>query len=162
MNQQDRFRLSLAHCAKLDCELSRSLARIKSRAITAGWVASLDSDDAEKDMVVAFVSRFARFQDAIADSLIPKWLEANDEKIGTVAENFNKAAKLGIIEDVDAIRAARILRNKLTHEYIDNSEEFAALIISSVVHVEILLACFVRIVDFAKNRMDIDVPLATN
>lgn len=157
MNQFERFRLSLQHCAKLNRELSRSLVRIKSRPITAGWVESLDSNDAEKDMVVAFVSRFARFQDAIADSLLPKWLDANDEKVGTAAENFNRAAKLGIIDDVDALRAARALRNKLTHEYIENAEEFAALIISSVVHVEMLVECFARIVAFAKNRMGIDV-----
>jgi hypothetical protein len=162
MNQVDRFRLSLEHCAKLNRELSRSLARVKSRSINAVWVASLDADDAEKDMVVAFVSRFGRFQDAIADSLIPKWLEANDEKVGTVAENFNKAAKLGIIDDVDEIRAARILRNKLSHEYIDNAEEFAALIKSSITHVEMLIACFARMVDFAKARMDIDVPVDSN
>lgn len=157
MNSLARFSLSLQHAAKLHHELGRSLARIKSRPITADWVLSLENDDAEKDMVVAFVSRFGRFQDAFADSLIPKWLDASDEKIGTVAENFNKAAKLGIIDDVDEIRAARILRNKLTHEYIDNTEEFAALLNASIQYVEILSLCFARLVAFAQTRMDITV-----
>lgn len=157
MTPMDRFELSLNHCAKLESELKRSAARIRSRSINAEWVASLEDNEIEMDMVVAYISRFGRFQDAIADSLIPKWLAANDENIGTAAENFSKAAKLGIIDDIDELRAARSLRNKLTHEYIDDKEEFASLLAESIEYVDLLVDCFNRISDFARHRMGLDV-----
>lgn len=157
MTPMDRFELSLNHCAKLGGELKRSAARIRSRSINAEWIASLDNNEVEMDMVVAYISRFGRFQDAIADSLIPKWLAANDENIGTAAENFSKATKLGIIEDIDELRAARSLRNKLTHEYIDDKEEFASLLAESIEYVDLLVDCFNRIFDFAQHRMGLDV-----
>lgn len=153
MNSMDRFELSLNHCAKLRSELNRSAARIRTRSVNAEWVASLDGNEAEMDMVVAYISRFGRFQDAIADSLIPKWLAANDERVGAAAENFSKAAKLGIIDDIDELRAARSLRNKLTHEYIDDKEEFASLLAGSIEYVDLLVDCFDRIYDFAQSRM---------
>lgn len=157
MNPMDRFALSLNHCAKLRSELKRSAARIRSRSLNAEWVASLDENEVEMDMVVAYISRFGRFQDAIADSLIPKWLAANDENVGTAAENFSKAAKLGIIDDIDELRTARSLRNKLTQEYIDDKEEFASLLAESIEYVDFLVDCFNRISDFARHRMGLDV-----
>ncbi len=161
MTPIDRFKLSLNHCARLRSELSRSAARVRSKSINAGWIASLAGNEAEMDMVVAYISRFGRFQDAIADSLIPKWLEANDERIGTAAENFSKAAKLGIIDDIDALRAARALRNKLTHEYVEDREEFAALLTASLEYVDLLVDCFNRILDFAQSRMGMAVSPAS-
>ena len=161
MTPMDRFKLSLNHCARLRSELNRSAARVRSRSINAEWVASLDGNEAEMDMVVAYISRFSRFQDAIADSLIPKWLEANDERVGAAAENFSKAAKLGIIDDIDELRAARSLRNKLTHEYVDDREEFASLLTESLEYVDLLVDCFNRISDFAQNRMGLEVSSLT-
>ena len=155
MSPMQRFELSLQHCAKLCLELSQSSARVRAKTIDAAWVHSLADDEVQKDMVVAYISRFGRFQDALADSLIPKWLEANDEKISTAAENFSKAAKLGIIADVDELRAARLLKNKLTHEYIDDAEEFAALLRASFEYVPMLTDCFNRISGFAARQMGI-------
>lgn len=153
MIPMEKFKRSLAHCTRLCSELSRSAARVRSRPVNAEWVASLDDDEVEMDMVVAYISRFGRFQDAVADSLIPKWLEANDERVGTAAENFSRAAKLGIIDDVEELRAARSLRNKLTHEYIDDKEEFASLLAESLTYADTLMVSFNRIVAFAQHRM---------
>ncbi len=72
------------------------------------------------DTLESFTAKFARLQDTIADKLLPSFLINTGEKKGTVIENLNRAETLSLISDTQSWLAARSLRNKLVHEYIDD------------------------------------------
>ena len=61
----------------------------------------------------AFVSRFGRMQDTIADKLLPRWLLAQAETPGSQIETLNRAEKLGVLPDVEQWLEARKLRNHI-------------------------------------------------
>lgn len=62
----------------------------------------------------------------MADKLLPRWLLALAERPGSQIEVLNRAERLGVLEDVTAWLEARQLRNRLIHEYMTDSEAFAA------------------------------------
>ena len=64
----------------------------------------------------AFVSRFGRMQDTIADKLLPRWLLILAETPGSQIETLNRAERLDVPSNVENWLAARKLRNKLVHE----------------------------------------------
>lgn len=95
------------------------------RVITKEWVNALDNNPEEAVRLEAFVSRFARMQDTLADKLIPRWLEALAESPGSQIENLNRAERLGVIESTEDWLIARKLRNRLVHEYMRDAGAFA-------------------------------------
>lgn len=56
------------------------------------------------------------------DKLLPQYLRAAGERLGTVIDNLNRAEQLGLVEQTDDWIAMRRLRNRLVHEYIDEPE----------------------------------------
>ncbi|WP_300274483.1 hypothetical protein [Halomonas sp.] len=46
------------------------------------WVATLDQRPEDAIRLEAFVSRYSRMQDTIADKLIPRWLQSLAERVG--------------------------------------------------------------------------------
>lgn len=89
------------------------------------WVESLDDHPEEAVRLEAFVSRFGRMQDTMADKLIPRWLDALAESPGSQIENLNRAERLQVIESTEDWLMARKLRNRLVHEYMRNARDFA-------------------------------------
>ena len=89
------------------------------------WVASLDEYPEEAVRLEAFVPRFGRMQDTMADKLIPRWLDALAESPGSQIENLNRAERLQVIESTENWLMARKLRNRLVHEYMRNARDFA-------------------------------------
>lgn len=71
------------------------------------------------DRLESFGAKFSRMQDTFVDKMLPLFLQHQGEKVGTAIENLNKAEKLLLLENVEGWLAARYLRNKLVHEYID-------------------------------------------
>ncbi|WP_205738551.1 hypothetical protein [Billgrantia endophytica] len=67
----------------------------------ADWVAGLEHHPEEAVRLEAFVSRYGRMQDTIADKLIPRWLQSMAERTGSQIENLNRAERLGMLESVE-------------------------------------------------------------
>ncbi|MEP6824340.1 MAG: hypothetical protein ABI919_05950, partial [Ramlibacter sp.] len=82
-----------------------------------------DIDDSER--TDAFVARFARLQDTLADKLLPELLKALAEPVGSAIDNLDRAEKLGLLRSADNWIAARKLRNRMVHEYVREPSELA-------------------------------------
>lgn len=105
--------------------LQISRQRLFSRPITAQWVSALENDVEAGEQLEAYVSRFGRMQDTLADKLLPRWLVALAERPGSQIETLNRAEQLGILESAEEWLEARKLRNRLIHEYMTNPRGFA-------------------------------------
>ena len=68
----------------------------------------------------AFVSRFGRLQDTLADKLLPALLDASAEPRGAAIDNLDRAEKLGWLSSADQWLDMRKLRNQMVHEYIED------------------------------------------
>ena len=105
----------------------------------------LASDEAFAQTVEAFVSRFSRLQDTIADKLIPVWLMLMGEKLGAAIDNLDKAEKLGVLHSADEWLEIRQLRNLMVHEYIESVEILADALNTAHRFQAILIDCAVAI-----------------
>lgn len=72
------------------------------------------------ERVDAFVSRYGRLQDNIADKLLPALLSHLKEPVRPVVEALAYAEKLGWLSSVDDWLLSRKLRNQLIHDYEDD------------------------------------------
>ena len=105
--------------------LQISQQRLFSRPVTVQWVSALENDVDVGERLEAFVSRFGRMQDTVADKLLPRWLVALEERLGSQIETLNRAEQLGVLESTEEWLEARQLRNRLIHEYMTNPRGFA-------------------------------------
>lgn len=127
MNNRERLKVALAHCSNLRKELIFSHGWISKELINEQWVRELENDELKKERVSAFCARFGKFQDYLTDKVMRLWLEVVGEHVGTALENFSVAERAGVLsvpsEQMVEIRA---VRNRLTHEYIENAKEFSS------------------------------------
>ena len=72
----ERFVKTLHIVSREGVYLSYSWHRLFPSAIDAAWVAALAGHPEAAERMDAFVSRFGRMQDTIADKLLPRWLQA--------------------------------------------------------------------------------------
>ena len=84
------------------------------------WVRQLDTNVELGERVEAFVGRFGRLQDTLGDKLLPALLAAHGERVATVADNLDKAERLGWVLSADNWFAMRALRNQMVHEYVED------------------------------------------
>lgn len=89
------------------------------------WVQALEDNPEEAVRLEAYVSRFGRMQDTIAQKLLPRWLEALAENPGSQIEILNRAERLGVLRSTEEWLTARKLRNRLVHEYMSDVRDFA-------------------------------------
>ena len=82
----------------------------------------LEADSLLSERLEAFVGRFGRLQDTLADKLLPSLLEASAEPRASALENLDRAEKLGWIDSADDWMSARRLRNLMVHEYIEDRQ----------------------------------------
>ncbi|MBK1692964.1 hypothetical protein [Ectothiorhodospira mobilis] len=115
--------LRVVHKESVHLEWSRK--RLFDETIDKKWVEMLEQRPELAERLEAFVSRYARMQDTIAQKLLPRWLLALAEEPGSQIEVLNRAERLGVLEDTDRWLEARQLRNRLVHEYMDDSSAFA-------------------------------------
>jgi len=80
----------------------------------------IEADPLLAERLDAFVSRFGRLQDTVADKLLPTLLLALAENLGAVIDNLDRAEKLGLLMSVDEWLEMRRLRNLMVHEYIED------------------------------------------
>lgn len=94
--------------------------RLFGDLFTSEYVTRVAADPLLAERLDAFVSRFGRLQDTVADKLLPALLNAMAESTGAAIDNLDKAEKLGLIESADAWMEMRRLRNQMVHEYIED------------------------------------------
>jgi len=119
-----RFLHTLEIVAKEGKHLSYSWNGLFNQAIDVEWVDSLEQNPSCAEQLEAFVSRFGRMQDTMADKLLPRWLLALAEVPGSQIETLNRAERLGVITSTERWLEARNLRNRLVHEYMSSSAKF--------------------------------------
>jgi len=133
--------------------LAYSWHRLFSAPIDAAWVAALANEPEAAERMDAFVSRYGRMQDTIADKLLPRWLQALAEQSGSQIDNLNRAEQLQVVVDVSSWLEARKLRNRLVHEYMEDAGEFAEGLNLASRYSLILMDTYNRVREFALHRM---------
>lgn len=78
----DRLLHTLGIVAKEAKHLEWIRTRLFEQNIDAAWVATLATNPELAERLEAFVSRYGRLQDTIADKLLPRWLLALAEQPG--------------------------------------------------------------------------------
>ena len=152
----ERFLWTLGIVSREGNHLAYSRRRLYSQPIDADWVKGLENHPELAERLEAFVSRFGRMQDTIAVKLLPRWLTAIAETPGSQLENLNRAERLGVVDSVENWLAARTLRNRLVHEYMENPEAFAEDLALAKPYTHLLVNTFNNLREFAERRMDID------
>ncbi|TAN52521.1 MAG: hypothetical protein EPN21_03695 [Methylococcaceae bacterium] len=133
--------------------LAYSWRNLSVETIDTDWVIALAEYPQTAERLEAFVSRFSRMQDTIADKLLPRWLLAAEERPGSQIETLNRAERLGVLMDTQNWLEARKLRNQLVHEYIENAEEFAEALQLALHYSLMLIDTYNRVHDFAVQRL---------
>lgn len=151
----DRFIDTLSIVVKEARHLEWSRNRLFQLPLDAHWVESLNEQPELAERLEAFVSRYGRLQDTLADKLLPRWLQALAEKPGSQIEVLNRAERLGVLDDVTAWLEARQLRNRLIHEYMTNSTAFAEDLQLAESYSRMLLDTVARIRGDAMQRLNI-------
>ena len=113
--------------------------RLFSQAFSADRAAALRVDIDESERTDAFVARFGRLQDTVADKLLPEFLRCLAEPVGPAIDNLDRAEKLGLLNSADEWLASRKLRNRMVHEYVRDAAELAAALNQGHVLVPLLV-----------------------
>ena len=71
-----RFLQTLEIVAKEGKHLSYSWSSLFSQTIDVEWIVNLEQNPRCAEQLEAFVSRYGRMQDTMADKLFPRWLLA--------------------------------------------------------------------------------------
>ncbi|MBX3616568.1 hypothetical protein [Nitrosomonas sp.] len=145
--------LALLKIVRREGVLLKTDARLFKAELDAIWVERLENDDDLAERLDAFVSRFGRMQDTMGDKLIPALLRSMAEKTGSALDNLNRAEKLGLLSSVEEWLDAPNLRNKLVHEYMSDSAEFAAALNKAHSMVSLLVSAYNSINRYALSRI---------
>jgi len=151
-----RFLETLDVVAREGRHLVYSWQGLFAQPVDASWVLGLDDRPELAERLEAFVSRFGRMQDTIADKLIPRWLSALAETPGSRIETLNRAERLGVVDDVERWLQARALRKRLVHEYMADADAFADDLMLAKEYSHLLVESFNRLREFAATRMRLD------
>ena len=87
-------------------------ARLFAKALDVSDLQRIAQDALLAERLDAFVSRFGRLQDTLADKFLPALLDAMAETRGAATENLDRAEKLGWLDSTDD--------NQMVHEYIED------------------------------------------
>ena len=116
----------LVETVTLEAEhLSQTDRRLFQRPFDSARAAELRVNVDEAERTDAFVARFGRLQDTLADKLLPELLRCLAEPLGAAIDNLDRAEKLGLLRSADDWLTARKLRNRMVHEYVRDSAELA-------------------------------------
>lgn len=111
----------LARVVERECQhLEITDRRVFARGFAVEDAQRLTDDVELAERVEAFVSRFGRLQDTVADKLLPAYLRAAGETPGLAVDNLDRAERLGFIDSAENWFALRKLRNQMVHEYIED------------------------------------------
>lgn len=75
------------------------------------------------ERVDAFVARFGRLQDTVADKLLPAILDWMAEPLGPAIDNLVRAERLGGLRSADGWLEVHRLRSRMVHEVVRDAAE---------------------------------------
>ncbi len=150
-----RFSASARIARRQGQHLAYSHSRLGAGPHDAAWVKKLESEPELAERLEAFVSRFGRLQDTIAARLLPRWLECLAETPGSQIEVLDRAERLGVLPSTEGWLAARKLRNRLVHEYMEDAEGFASDIDSARAACAMLFDVYNRVIAFVRDRLGV-------
>lgn len=109
-------------------ECERHIKRLNSAYNKMGLFIPLNESKYEKltedeiEHIDQYLYRFAKLQDAIGQRLFKSVLLVLGEEIEnrTFIDIFNKLEQLGVIDNYDKWLELRVVRNELSHEYVDD------------------------------------------
>ena len=147
---QQRLTQLLQLVDKEDLQLQGVTARLfrgRAHANTesSAWLSKKLSSPRGIDTLESFVGKFSRMQDTVMDKLLPTFLQAVGESVGTALDNLNRAQRLGLVQNPDEWLAMRLLRNRLVHEYVDDIGELNAALLQARTLVQALHAAYISI-----------------
>ncbi|AJP48552.1 hypothetical protein PG1C_09055 [Rugosibacter aromaticivorans] len=148
-----RFLQTLEIVAKEAKHLSYSWGSLFRQTIDVKWITRLDQNPGCAEQLEAFVSRFGRMQDTMADKLFPRWLLALAEVPGSQIETLNRAERLGVLASTERWLEMRNLRNRLVHEYMSDPAKFAEDLALAKEYSLMLMETFNRVRQDAMIRM---------
>jgi hypothetical protein len=148
-----RFLQTLEIVAKEGRQLTYSWNRLFNQSIDVNWVENLEQNADCAEQMEAFVSRFGRMQDTMADKLFPRWLLALAETPGSQIKTLNRAERLGVLTSTERWLEIRNLCNRLVHEYMTDSAKFAQDLLLAKEYSLVLIETFNRLRQDAKTRM---------
>lgn len=114
--------------------------RLFASPMTAERASSLRTDIDLAERTDAFVARFGRLQDTLADKLLPALLDWLAEPVAAAIDNLNRAERLGWIQSVETWTEVRRLRNRMIHEYVRDPAELASALTAAHAAVPLLAA----------------------
>ncbi len=118
-SSRERLRLLLETVELEARHLNETDRRLFEQPFSAARATALRTDELLAERVDAFAARFARLQDAAGDKLLPVFLECLGEPVGSVLDNLDRAARLGLlVQTSDDWIAARALQNRMVRECI--------------------------------------------
>jgi hypothetical protein len=148
-----RFLQTLEIVAKEGKHLSYSWNSLFRQTIDVEWVNSLEQTPGCAEQLEAFVSRFGKMQDTMADKLFPRWLLALAEVPGSQIETLNRAERLGGLTSTERWLEMRNLRNRLVHEYMTDPARFADDLALAKEYSLMLMDAYNRLRQYAMMRM---------
>ena len=114
--------------------------RLFALPMTPERAASLRTDIDLAERTDAFVARFGRLQDTLADKLLPALLDWLAEPVAAAIDNLNRAERRGWIRSVEVWIEVRRWRNRMTYEYVRDPAELALALTSAHAAVPLLAA----------------------
>lgn len=96
--------------------LQETDTRLFGCVLTPDSLRHIADDPLLAERLDAFVSRFGRLQDTLADKFLPVLLDVMAEPKGAAIENLDRAERLGWLDSTDAWLEMRKLRNQMVHE----------------------------------------------
>ncbi len=154
MDAQGERLVFLLDIVQLEAEhLQDTDGRLFATPFGAERAATLRRDAALAERLDAFVARFSRVQDTAGDKLLPALLTRLGEPVGSVMDNLERAARLGLLAvDSEDWLAARALRNRMVHEYIRSPEVLAEAVNAAHIAVPMLVDFVAACALYAKQR----------
>ncbi len=152
----ERFLQTLEIVAKEGKHLAYSWNSLFRQRLDIDWVNGLEQNPARAEQLEAFVSRFGRMQDTMADKLLPRWLLALAEVPGSQIETLNRAERLGVVTSTERWLEMRNLRNRLVHEYMTSATKFVEDLKLAREYSLMLMETFNRLRQDAMTRMAYD------
>ena len=150
---RERLRFLLETVALEAQYLQDTDGRLFVQPFTAERAAGLRADPLLAERLDAFGARFARLQDTAGDKLLPALLVCVGEPVGSVIDNLDRAARLGLLAaSSDDWIAARALRNRMVHEYTRNPAVLAEAVTTAHQAVPMLAAFVQACDDYARAR----------
>lgn len=155
MNKEDEFALNgvISICRTHAQRLNAAISKITEiMPVTHEKLSSLSVQQIA--YFELFVNRFEKLQDTMGKKLFPMILELTKEpgEFPSFIDKLNQLEKIKALPSVQQWLKLREIRNKLSHDYPENSEEQAALLNDAYKHVSELLMIFEYILKYIEQH----------